>query len=250
MHRSSFDKMRAFRDAYLGEHRHAPLSILDVGSTAVAAATESYRPLFEAPPWQYRGLDIAPGPNVDIVPCDPYRWAEIPDASVDVVVSGQAFEHIEWPWLTIREIARVLRGNGLAAIVAPSAGPVHRFPVDCWRYYPDGMPALASFAGLGVVENHWSEGYAYPDCAFWGEAFAVLQRPAAGAASPADCAGNAAPAAASVLAATPSRDATARREAELLAQLRPFALRRQLLAETLRRAWFILRSPVGRLHRF
>ncbi|MEM1725222.1 MAG: methyltransferase domain-containing protein, partial [Thermoplasmata archaeon] len=39
---------------------------------------------------------------------DPYNWIEIEDSSVDVVISGQAFEHIEYPWLTIKEIYRVL----------------------------------------------------------------------------------------------------------------------------------------------
>jgi hypothetical protein len=34
------------------------------------------------------------------------------------VVSGQAFEHIEFIWLTILEIARVLKTNGLAVIIA------------------------------------------------------------------------------------------------------------------------------------
>ncbi|HYZ63026.1 MAG TPA: methyltransferase domain-containing protein [Acetobacteraceae bacterium] len=229
--------MAAFRDAYLGEYRAAPLGILDVGSAAVEGETAGYRDLFAASPWTYRGLDMAPGHNVDIVPADPYRWDALPDLSVDVVVSGQAFEHIEWPWLTMREIARVLRGGGLAAIIAPSAGPVHRFPKDCWRYYPDGMPALASYAGLDVVETHWDEGYAYPENAFWGEACAILQRPRRGEGD-------------SVIAPAGSRDAIAGRVSERLAGLNPSAVRGRLLAETARRAWFILRSPLDRLTRF
>lgn len=233
------DKMRAFRDAYLNQHRDVPLTILDVGSSAVESQADSYRALFDAAPWRYVGLDIAPGPNVDLVPRDPYRWSEVADASVDVVVSGQAFEHIEWPWLTMGEIARVLRGNGLAAVTAPSGGPVHRFPKDCWRFYPDGLPALGSYAGLRLVENHWGKGYAYPECAFWGDAFAVLQRP-----------GDGAPSAPSALPPATSLDAIARREAQLLTTLSPSAVRRQLLIETARRAWFILRSPVNRLSRF
>src|SRR3954451_24361809 len=101
MHRSSFDKMEAFRDAYLGEYRAVPLQILDVGSAAVEGETQGYRPLFASAPWTYRGLDVAAGPNVDIVTADPYRWDALGDATVDVVISGQVFEHVEWPWLTI-----------------------------------------------------------------------------------------------------------------------------------------------------
>ena len=33
--------------------------------------------------------------------------------------------------------SRVLVPGGLACIIAPGAQGVHRFPVDCWRFYPD-----------------------------------------------------------------------------------------------------------------
>ena len=236
MHRSSFDKMMAFRDAYLGPWRNTPLTILDVGSAAVADDGASYRPLFDAPAWQSIGLDRQPGANVDLVPDDPYRWRALPDSSIDVVISGQAFEHIDYPWLTIQEIARVLRGDGIAAIVAPSAGPVHRFPKDCWRFYPDGMPALAASAGLRVVEHHWDDGYAYPENAFWGEAFAVLQRPSADPAAP--------------FGTISDLQAIARRCAAMPATERAWAVKAQLLQQTMRQMWMILRTPLHRLRRF
>jgi SAM-dependent methyltransferase len=238
MHRSSFEKMAAFRDAYLAPHGHAPLAILDVGSAAVAADGASYRPLFDAPAWRYTGLDMAPGPNVDVVAADPYAWAALPDASVDVVVSGQAFEHIEWPWLTMAEIARVLRGHGLAAIIAPSAGPVHRFPKDCWRFYPDGLPALAAHAGLAVVEQHWDNGYAWPENAFWGESFVLLQRPPRPGEQPGAVFGTAA-----------SLEAVSRCATQRFAELSPWRVKAALLREALHRIRLILRLPIDRLPR-
>jgi SAM-dependent methyltransferase len=110
---------------------------------------------------------------------DPYDWAAIDDDSFDVVISGQAFEHIEYVWLSILEIARVLRTNGLVALIAPGAGPVHRYPTDCWRYYPDGFPALVRYAGLTVVESHLQRRYAYPDSdsILWCDAMVVAQKP-------------------------------------------------------------------------
>ena len=177
MHRSSFERMRAFRDSYLVEFAGRPLRILDVGSAAVLGSI-SYRDLFATKSWRYVGLDAQPGPNVDVVATDPYAWRDFADASFDVAISGQAFEHIEWPWLTMSEIARVLKPNGLAAITAPSGGHVHRYPTDCWRYYPDGFPALAKYAGLSVVENDVDFSLAFGECAEWGDAFAILQKPA------------------------------------------------------------------------
>jgi SAM-dependent methyltransferase len=91
------------------------------------------------------------GPNVDIAVKSPYKWNEINDNYCDVVISGQAFEHIEFPWITISEITRIVKPCGLVCIIAPNGLGLHRYPVDCWRYYSDGMIALAKYAGLEVL---------------------------------------------------------------------------------------------------
>lgn len=112
----------------------------------------SYRDLFDPQKWSYVGLDMQAGKNVDLVPKDPYDWNEIEENSLDLVISGQAMEHIEFPWKTFENIARVLKPGALCCIIAPSAGPEHRHPVDCWRFFPDGMRALCKHAGL-LVQN-------------------------------------------------------------------------------------------------
>jgi len=149
-------KMAAFAASLRQQYGQAELSILDLGSQDVNG---SYKELFTKPGWHYLGLDMAPGKNVDLVLADPYNWTEIPSASVDIVISGQAFEHIEFIWLTIQEIARVLKPGGQTCILAPSAGGEHKYPVDCWRIYPDGMRALAKYAGLTVVSavTDWAD---------------------------------------------------------------------------------------------
>jgi SAM-dependent methyltransferase len=156
MHQSSFDKMTAFRRDYLEARRAEPLVILDLGSQDINGC---YRPLFELPPWKYLGVDLAAGPNVDVVLSDPYDWREISRESADVIVAGQTFEHTEFFWETMRQVARTLKPNGLCCIIVPSSGPEHRFPVDCWRMYPDGLRALAGYAGLDVLaaETQWED---------------------------------------------------------------------------------------------
>jgi SAM-dependent methyltransferase len=173
--------MQEFISTYLAEAGGAGLEIIDLGAHSVDGS-DTYRSLFGLPGWHYRGLDLVAGRNVDVVVADPYRWLELADASIDVVVSGQTLEHIEYPWLTLSEIARVLRPGGVACLIAPAGGPEHRFPVDCWRIYPDGMRALARHAGLREVEifTDWNQSR-------WKDTFAVLQKPhadAPGAGSP------------------------------------------------------------------
>lgn len=149
MHQSSVDKMLDFRNKYLNGKKNEPLKILDLGSLDVNG---SYREYFDISPWTYRGMDLTRGKNVDIVLKNPYYWRNIKSNTADVLISGQAFEHIEFYWITMTEIARVLRPGGLCCIIAPSGGHEHRFPVDCWRFYPDGFAALARFVRFEVLE--------------------------------------------------------------------------------------------------
>lgn len=160
MHQSSLDKMREFRDEFLKGREHEQLRIADLGSQDING---SFRPIFYSPRWEYVGIDMEPGRNVDVVLTNPYHWKEIGAGSVDIAVSGQAFEHVEWFWLTMLQIERVLKPAGLCCVIAPSGGYEHRYPVDCWRFYPDGFRALARYAGLEVLDAYaqWEpKGYA------------------------------------------------------------------------------------------
>ena len=182
MHDSAFEKAEVFRRAYLAAYEDVPLTVLDVGAAVVAEGHGSNRQAFENPNWRYLGLDIEAGPNVDLVVADPYDWREVADASADVVTCSQVFEHTEFFWITILEIARALRPNGLALIVAPGSGPLHRYPVDCWRFYDDGLPALARWAELTVLESAVQWRPVYRRGNQWRDAAIVLQRPVRSAA--------------------------------------------------------------------
>lgn len=180
MHQSSLEKMTAFRQQYLAGKESSALRICDLGSQDVNG---SYRPLFSEQAWTYVGLDMAPGNNVDVVLRTPYVWREVASNSADVVISGQAFEHIKYFWITMLEIARVLKPGGVCCILAPSSGPEHRYPVDCWRFYPDGMTSLADFAQMEVLEakTQW-ESLGYADCSdSWHDSMLVCRKPDNGA---------------------------------------------------------------------
>lgn len=157
MHASSFRLMQK----YVSAHVVAGADVLDVGSRIAAGQTDTYKTLLDH--CNYHGLDMQAGGNVDIVMDDPYVFP-IEDNTYDHVISGQAFEHIEYPWLTICEIARVMKPGGKACIIAPSSGPEHRHPFDCYRYYPDGFRALATWAKLNVVSCQWHTAAPWHDC--------------------------------------------------------------------------------------
>jgi SAM-dependent methyltransferase len=145
---TGLDKVRVFRDLYVPEGSR----VLDVGSWSPGRI--SARIIFPNGPFDYVGLDIVDGNNVDLVVADPYKWDEIPDESFDTVVCLAVYEHNPYFWLTTAEIARVLKVGGYVCIIAPSAGGVHRYPLDCWRLYPDATAALAGYTGLEPIESY------------------------------------------------------------------------------------------------
>lgn len=153
MHISSKLRMKWFVDNYAKKHSmsSSAIKVLDVGSYDVNG---SYKEFFDSDKFEYVGLDMAEGPNVDIALENPYDWKEIDTGSYDIVISGQAFEHIEFFWLTMAEMARVLKKDGLMCIIAPNGFEEHRYPVDCYRFFTDGMIALARYVNLEPVHAH------------------------------------------------------------------------------------------------
>lgn len=133
--------------AFFAREVHQGTSVLDVGSFNING---SFREPCEAAGGLYVGLDIVPGRGVDIVVEDPYWWP-VEDSSFDVVVSGNTFEHIRQPWQTILEMKRALKRGGKMCIIAPSQGPRHDHPVDCWRMFPEALESLAEWAELKVI---------------------------------------------------------------------------------------------------
>lgn len=117
------------------------LTIVDIGSQDVNGSLRSVA----VPRHRYIGVDFAEAKGVDILITDPYSLP-FESESVDVVVSSSCFEHSEFFWLLFNEALRILKPNGLLYINAPSNGPVHRYPVDCWRFYPDSGLALQNWA--------------------------------------------------------------------------------------------------------
>lgn len=178
MHQHSLDLMADFRRHHLDARNNEALTILDLGSRDFNG---SYREVLAHPGWRYIGVDLTPGPNVDVVLQDAYHWRELRSESADVLVSGQTFEHTEFFWETMAEIARVLKPGGLCCIIAPSCGPEHRYPRDCWRIFPDGFAAVARYAHLEVLDAHtqWEDlpEYDYENNK-WHDSVLIARKPA------------------------------------------------------------------------
>jgi hypothetical protein len=139
--------------------------VVDIGSQDVNGS------LKDVCPYEYLGVDFVPGKNVDVVLTDPYKFP-FEDNHADIVVSSSCFEHSEFFWLTFLEMVRV--SKDLIYVCAPSTGKVHRYPVDCWRFYPDAGQALANWANRSGYKVELIE--SFTDTNKWGDWVAIFRK--------------------------------------------------------------------------
>lgn len=170
MHDTAYEHGRLFFELYWQPDFEV---IVDLGSQDVNGSLRDHCP----PGSHYVGLDMAPGPGVDLV-VEPGASLPFADSSVDVVVSTSAFEHDVFFWETFLELARVIRPGGLVYIDAPSNNDFHRYPLDCWRFYPDAGIALAKWSAARGVPVELVESFvAKPGEAGWADFVAVFRKP-------------------------------------------------------------------------
>ncbi len=96
------------------------------------------RPLF--PGRQYVGCDLRAGPGVDQV-LDLHRIA-LADGTAGTVLLLDTLEHVEFFWLAVEEVRRILKPGGLLVLSSVMDFPIHDYPADYWRFTPEGFRAL------------------------------------------------------------------------------------------------------------
>jgi SAM-dependent methyltransferase len=152
MHSASYNLMKLLFFKYTDKSIRQ--MVCDVGSLS---ENGSYKNIFDG--HEYIGLDIIQGENVDIVARDPYSYP-FPDNYFDLVVSGQTIEHIKDLHKWIKELSRILKVGKPMIIIGPMIFKFHRFPVDCWRVFPDGMRfLLEEVARLKVAEVDYTDDF-------------------------------------------------------------------------------------------
>lgn len=150
--------------------------VLEIGSLDING---SVRAFFKD--CDYLGLDVAPGKGVDLV-CEGQNF-EGPDASFDVTISCECFEHNpEWI-ATFKNMIRLTRSRGLVIMTCattgrPEHGTTRTTPQDSpltvgkgWDYYKNLK--VSDFEEAFFLEEYFSN-YSFSvntaanDLYFWG----------------------------------------------------------------------------------
>lgn len=139
MHLTAEQNVKRFFETYV-KRIQEPIKIVEIGACIGGFNIRTLKPENAT----YIGVDLHQVPGVDIVLDDPYILP-FEDNSIDFVISSSCFEHSEFFWLNFTQTMRVLKPSGLFYLNAPSNGAFHRFPVDCWRFFPDSGKALVNW---------------------------------------------------------------------------------------------------------
>lgn len=122
-----------------------PVTVLDIGGRDINGSVRDLFPNAAV----YTVLDIADGPNVDIV-ADASTWT--PDRQYDVVVSAETFEHTEtWPKICATAFEACKPGGVFIATMAGPGRPEHSAIDGGWTLHPGEYYGNVDPAALHAV---------------------------------------------------------------------------------------------------
>jgi SAM-dependent methyltransferase len=125
-------------------------AVLEIGSRARSAITRRHRIPTRL---EYIGLDILPGPNVDVVGDAHELSAIFPEKRFVAIFSTSVFEHLAMPWKVAIELNKILAEGGIVYTSTHQTWPPHEEPWDFWRFSQYSWQTLFNPAtGFEVLE--------------------------------------------------------------------------------------------------
>jgi hypothetical protein len=133
---------RMLMQGVIAEYGFGAGIVVDIGSYDVNG---TYRDLISG---TYIGVDIVPGPNVDVL-MGSTEWKDLWD--VDAVISGQTLEHVADIPALMDGIQGVLKPGGILCIIAPSDGPGHDYPIWVGNFPEERMREVVGAGGFEII---------------------------------------------------------------------------------------------------
>jgi len=109
-----------------------------------------YESLFKSQNAKYLKIDLPENKNADIK-INEQGKIEMPDQSVDVVISTQVLEHVHDPELYLNEAFRILKPGGHLIISTHGYWIFHPDPTDYWRWTSMGLRRIVEEAGFSII---------------------------------------------------------------------------------------------------
>jgi len=130
--------------------------ILEVGSFNVNGSVSI--PLKQRKPNMYLGVDMAPGPGVDMI-CNVYDIVNFFGSnSFDIVITTEMLEHVKDWRLAVNNLKSVCKHGGHILITTRSKGfPLHGYPEDHWRFEISDMQNIFNDFEIVNIVSDWND---------------------------------------------------------------------------------------------
>jgi hypothetical protein len=129
--------------------------LLEVGSRARSGITRRH---LTPPGWTYQGVDVVPGPNVDIVGDAHELTSMFPAERFDAIMAFSVLEHLLMPWKFVIELNKVLNDGAIGLFNTNQCWPIHDYPWDFWRFSDQAWHSLLNPAtGFDILDSKMSE---------------------------------------------------------------------------------------------
>lgn len=142
----------ALLSRFIQEVNDRALVVAEVGGRSVSVGWTDNR-IRMAQAGRYIGVDIHPGPGVDVVGDAHELDTVLGRGSIDAAFSVSVLEHLARPWVFAASLNRTLRMGGLTFHVTHQSWPLHEEPNDFWRYSDEALRVLfGPEFGFEVIE--------------------------------------------------------------------------------------------------
>ena len=127
-------------------------SVLEVGSCDPNAAVRSI--ITPLRPARYSGVDLVPGPGVDVVCSAECLLDRFAPGSFDLVISTEVLEHVrDWRRM-VHNLKTVLREDAILIVTTRLPGfEFHGFPLDFWRFEPEDITEIFGDLEIETIER-------------------------------------------------------------------------------------------------
>lgn len=117
---------------FLARHKYEG-PVLEVGSRDANGNTQDFGGI---------GVDLEPGPGVDVVLDLSQGIGELTERSFGLIVCCSVLEHVRDPWAMARNLTRLLKPGGTIYVSVPWTWRYHAYPDDYWRFSWSGIREL------------------------------------------------------------------------------------------------------------
>lgn len=138
---SSLSSIERFKKNYLNENN--VLNIINLGYLN----NKDFFSLWDEKNWELDILDIVDGNFIDIRVNNIYDWDEIKNNSYDVVICKDFINNIEYFWLTMVQIEKIMKFGGFLFLSVPESNPN-----GFYSFSEKSLRSLIGYVNLNILE--------------------------------------------------------------------------------------------------